>query len=27
VMIAVARGLVKDGTLQMPGKGGGDDYV
>jgi flagellar motor switch protein FliG len=26
-MIAVARGLVKDGTLQMPGKGGGDDYV
>lgn len=28
VMIAVARGLVKDGTLQMPSKGGGDDdYV
>jgi flagellar motor switch protein FliG len=27
VMIAVARGLVKDGTLQMPGKGGDDDYV
>jgi flagellar motor switch protein FliG len=26
-MIAVARGLVKDGTLQMPGKGGDDDYV
>ncbi|MBX3562957.1 MAG: flagellar motor switch protein FliG [Sphingomonas sp.] len=28
VMIAVARGLVKDGTIQMPSKGGGDDdYV
>jgi flagellar motor switch protein FliG len=27
VMIAIARGLVKDGTLQMPGKGGEDDYV
>lgn len=27
VMIAIARGLVKDGTLQMPGKGGDDDYV
>ncbi|RYD57480.1 MAG: flagellar motor switch protein FliG [Sphingomonadales bacterium] len=27
VMIAVARGLVKDGTLQMPSKGGDDDYV
>jgi flagellar motor switch protein FliG len=27
VMIAVARGLVKDGTLQMPSKGGEDDYV
>ncbi|RYY27311.1 MAG: flagellar motor switch protein FliG [Sphingomonadales bacterium] len=29
VMIAIARGLVKDGTLQMPSKGGGgeDDYV
>ncbi|WP_066797919.1 flagellar motor switch protein FliG [Sphingomonas soli] len=28
VMIAVARGLVKDGTLQMPSKGSGDDdYV
>jgi len=26
-MIAVARGLVKDGTLQMPSKGGDDDYV
>jgi flagellar motor switch protein FliG len=26
-MIAIARGLVKDGTLQMPGKGGEDDYV
>jgi flagellar motor switch protein FliG len=26
-MIAVARGLVKDGTLTMPGKGGDDDYV
>lgn len=26
VMIAIARGLVKDGTLQMPGKGD-DDYV
>lgn len=27
-MIAVARGLVKDGTIQMPSKGGGDDdYV
>ena len=26
-MIAIARGLVKDGTLQMPGKGGDDDYV
>jgi flagellar motor switch protein FliG len=26
-MIAVARGLVKDGTVQMPGKGGDDDYV
>ena len=27
VMISIARGLVKDGTLQMPGKGGDDDYV
>lgn len=27
VMIAITRGLVKDGTLQMPGKGGDDDYV
>ncbi|MES2986722.1 MAG: flagellar motor switch protein FliG [Pseudomonadota bacterium] len=27
VMIAVARGLVKDGTIQMPSKGGDDDYV
>ncbi len=26
-MIAVARGLVKDGTIQMPSKGGDDDYV
>jgi flagellar motor switch protein FliG len=26
-MIAIARGLVKDGTLQMPAKGGDDDYV
>jgi flagellar motor switch protein FliG len=26
-MIAIARGLIKDGTLQMPGKGGEDDYV
>ncbi|UZK65331.1 flagellar motor switch protein FliG [Sphingomonas sp. M1-B02] len=26
-MIALARGLVKDGTLQMPSKGGDDDYV
>lgn len=26
-MIATARALVKDGTLQMPGKGGEDDYV
>ena len=26
-MIAVARGLVKDGTVQMPSKGGDDDYV
>lgn len=26
-MIAVARALVKEGTLQMPGKGGEDDYV
>ncbi|MCW3834826.1 flagellar motor switch protein FliG [Sphingomonas canadensis] len=27
VMIAIARGLIKDGTLIMPGKGGDDDYV
>ena len=27
MMISVARGLIKDGTLQMPGKGGEDDYV
>ena len=27
VMIGVARGLIKDGTVQMPGKGGDDDYV
>lgn len=27
VMIGVARGLIKDGTLQMPSKGGEDDYV
>ncbi|HEX8300360.1 flagellar motor switch protein FliG [Sphingomonas sp.] len=27
VMIAIARGLVKDGTIQMPSKGGDDDYV
>ena len=27
VMIAIARGLVKDGTLVMPGKGGDDEYV
>lgn len=26
-MIAIARGLVKDGTLQMRSKGGDDDYV
>jgi flagellar motor switch protein FliG len=26
-MIAVARGLIKDGTLVMPSKGGEDDYV
>lgn len=26
-MIAIARGLVKDGTLTMPGGGGDDDYV
>ena len=26
-MIAIARGLIKDGTLQMAGKGGEDDYV
>ncbi|WP_448662881.1 flagellar motor switch protein FliG [Sphingomonas sp. CJ20] len=26
-MIGVARGLVKDGTLQMPGKGGDEEYV
>ncbi|WP_204350154.1 FliG C-terminal domain-containing protein, partial [Klebsiella pneumoniae] len=26
-MIAIARGLVKDGTIQMPSKGGEDDYV
>jgi len=26
-MIAIARGLVKDGTIQMPSKGGDDDYV
>ena len=27
VMIGIARGLIKDGTLQMPSKGGEDDYV
>lgn len=27
VMIGIARGLIKDGTLMMPGKGGEDDYV
>ncbi|MES2444460.1 MAG: flagellar motor switch protein FliG [Pseudomonadota bacterium] len=27
MMISIARGLIKDGTLQMPGKGGEDDYV
>ncbi|MDF7777313.1 flagellar motor switch protein FliG [Sphingomonas sp. AOB5] len=27
VMIAIARGLIKDGTVTMPGKGGDDDYV
>jgi flagellar motor switch protein FliG len=26
-MIAVARGLVKDGTISMPGGGGEEDYV
>ena len=26
-MIAIARGLVKDGTVQMPSKGGDDEYV
>jgi flagellar motor switch protein FliG len=26
-MIAIARSLVKDGTIQMPSKGGEDDYV
>ena len=26
-MVAIARGLVKDGTVQMPSKGGDDDYV
>jgi flagellar motor switch protein FliG len=27
VMIGIARGLIKDGTLTMPSKGGEDDYV
>ena len=27
VMIAIARQLVKDGTITMPGNGGDDDYV
>ena len=27
VMIGIARGLIKDGTLTMPGNGGEDDYV
>jgi flagellar motor switch protein FliG len=27
VMIAIARQLVKDGTIMMPGSGGDDDYV
>lgn len=27
VMIGVARGLIKDGTIMMPGKGGDDEYV
>jgi flagellar motor switch protein FliG len=27
VMIGVARGLIKDGTLMMPSSGGEDDYV
>ncbi|RSY78019.1 flagellar motor switch protein FliG [Sphingomonas koreensis] len=27
VMIAIARQLVKDGTITMPGSGGDDDYV
>ena len=27
VMIGIARGLIKDGTILMPGKGGDDDYV
>jgi flagellar motor switch protein FliG len=27
VMIAIARQLVKDGTITMPGGGGDDDYV
>ncbi len=26
-MIAIARQLVKDGTITMPGGGGEDDYV
>lgn len=26
-MIAIARGLIKDGTIQMPGGGGDEDYV
>lgn len=26
-IVAVARGLVKDGTIRMPGKGGEDEYV
>ena len=26
-MITIARALVKDGTIQMPGKGGEDEYV
>jgi flagellar motor switch protein FliG len=26
-IVAIARAMVKDGTLQMPGAGGDDDYV
>lgn len=27
IMVGIARGLVKDGTIQMSGKGGDDEYV